>query len=187
MSFSAYIICATPRSGSTLLCSQLTASRIAGRPDSYFAPEYIGEWAEAWGLGGSTASDDEIFNRDYLAAMIRVGTAGTGIFGLRLMWSSIGEAAQRLEAGLGGKGDIVRQIHRAFGPTLFIHLSRQDKAAQAVSLVRAQQTGLWHVSANGVELERTGPPQAPVFDEGAIIAARNTSHMKRWQPIHWRF
>ena len=33
---SAYLVCATPRSGSTLLCRALTATGVAGRPEEYF-------------------------------------------------------------------------------------------------------------------------------------------------------
>jgi len=33
-----YLICPTPRSGSTLLCEPLEGTGIAGRPDEYFQP-----------------------------------------------------------------------------------------------------------------------------------------------------
>ena len=56
------------------------------------------------------------------------------------------------------KGDQVC-FETAFGPILFIHLSRTDKVSQAVSRVKAMQTGLWHVASDGTERERTGPAQ----------------------------
>ena len=31
-----YLVCATPRSGSTLLCQGLKATGVAGRPEEYF-------------------------------------------------------------------------------------------------------------------------------------------------------
>jgi trehalose 2-sulfotransferase len=31
-----YLVCATPRSGSTLLCEGLKATGVAGRPEEYF-------------------------------------------------------------------------------------------------------------------------------------------------------
>ncbi|HMF66717.1 MAG TPA: Stf0 family sulfotransferase, partial [Phyllobacterium sp.] len=34
-----YVICGTPRSGSTLLCDLLESTGIAGRPASYFRSE----------------------------------------------------------------------------------------------------------------------------------------------------
>ena len=39
-----YALCATPRSGSTLLCDLLADTGVAGRPDSFFRPQAIAEW-----------------------------------------------------------------------------------------------------------------------------------------------
>jgi len=41
-SINAYLICGTPRTGSTLLCDLLRATGIAGRPESYFRLPVIG-------------------------------------------------------------------------------------------------------------------------------------------------
>lgn len=60
------------------------------------------------------------------------------------------------------------RLREAFGSILFIHLTRADKVEQAISLVKAEQTGLWHRAADGSELERLSAPQEPVFDAGAI-------------------
>ncbi|UAJ12985.1 Stf0 family sulfotransferase [Glacieibacterium megasporae] len=171
MSFSAYVICATPRSGSTLLCDLLTSSGVAGQPNSYLRSEDIDYWAEVWGVSEPKTAADPAFNRAYLSAMIRAGTADTGIFGLRLMWRSVNEAIERLRTGLGGTADLRTLLEQEIGPTLFIHLSRRKKTAQAVSLVRAKQTGLWHVAADGSERERIAPVRPPVFDPSQIDQA----------------
>ena len=171
MPFSAYVICATPRSGSTLLCDLLAASGVAGQPHSYLRNEDVGYWAHLWGVSGVKAVSNQEFNRSYLAAMIKEGMGQTGIFGLRLMWQSLSEATERLGSAFGGACEFAAQCSRTFGPTLFIHLSRKDKVAQAVSLVRAQQTGLWHKASDGSERERTAPPQAPIFDAARIHQA----------------
>jgi LPS sulfotransferase NodH len=42
------------------------------------------------------------------------------------------------------------------------------KGSEAVSLVEAEQTGLWHVAPNGTELERTSSPSGPVYNAGEI-------------------
>ena len=57
---------------------------------------------------------------------------------------------------------------RVFGPTLFIHLSRIDKVGQAVSYLRAEQTGLWHVAPDVTELERVAPHREPVYDAARL-------------------
>lgn len=56
------------------------------------------------------------------------------------------------------------RLQAAFGEVLYIHLAREDKLAQAVSMVKAQQTGLWHIAPDGAELERLAPPSEPAYD-----------------------
>lgn len=171
MRFSSYIICATPRSGSTLLCDLLASTGIAGKPHSYYRNEDASYWAELWGVPGPHRLDDAEFERAYLVALIREGTAGTGIFGLRMMWSSVADASKRLDAIEGDHADVAARFAKALGPTLYIHLSRQDKLAQAISLVRAEQSGLWHRAADGTERERTAPPRTPIYDAARIAEA----------------
>ncbi len=43
-----YIICATPRTGSTFLCDLLAATGVAGAPDSFFMRDVDPVWAEDW-------------------------------------------------------------------------------------------------------------------------------------------
>ncbi|PLP60654.1 Stf0 sulfotransferase [Mesorhizobium loti] len=164
MQFHSYIICGTPRSGSTLLCSMLTETRVAGRPHSYFRQQDIAEWAEDWGVEQSRGSDDAQFDEEYVAAMRRVGADGTGIFGLRLMWVSVSDASRRLDNIAGGKADVAARLEETFGPTLYIHLSRLDKIAQAVSLIRARQSGLWHRNSDGSVLEGEETPRPITYD-----------------------
>ena len=167
--FTSYVLCGTPRSGSTLLCEMLGATGVAGRPHSYFRQEDIADWAEAWGVQHPRNTDSSGFDRAYLPAMRREGSAGTGVFGLRLMWESVDEAANRLNRALGTDQDIGRSLEAAFGPTLYVHVSRNDKIAQAVSRVRAEQSGIWHRSADGSVLEGAEVAQ-PVSYDGARIA-----------------
>ena len=162
--FRAYIICGTPRSGSTLICEMLARSGIAGRPHSYFREPDIAYWAEQWGVSISGGIETAAFDRAYLAAMREAGSAGTGIFGLRIMWSSLADARPRLERATGAEGDVAGLLQAAFGPLLYIHLSRGDKLGKAVSLVRAEQTGLWHLNADGSVLEGGAERPEPVYD-----------------------
>jgi LPS sulfotransferase NodH len=157
---SSYIICATPRSGSTLLCDLLSETGVAGRPNSYYRGQDILSWAREWDVSPNSPE----FDRSYLDAVRRVGTGETGVFGFRLMWGSVAELSMRLGTLHPGLPDDVARFEKAFGQILYIHLARQDKIAQAVSLLRAEQTGLWHLSADGTKRERTSPPQLPVYD-----------------------
>lgn len=162
--FDAYIICATPRTGSTLLCDLLASTGEAGAPDSFFSRRFIPWWADQWGLSMAKALGEPEFSKAYLAAAIRAGKGATSLFGLRLMRESVDDLnalIDRVDPGLPpGKA----RLESAFGRICYIHLFRDDKVAQAVSLVKAEQTGLWHVAPDGSELERLGPPTEPIYD-----------------------
>jgi trehalose 2-sulfotransferase len=173
MRFSSYIICATPRSGSTLLCDLLASTGVAGKPNSYYRNEDASDWAESWGVPQPHQLHDAAFERAYLSAMIREGASETGTFGLRIMWSSMADASRRLDAIEGDHADVAVRFAKAFGSTLYVHLSRQDKLAQAISLIRAEQSGLWHRAADGTERERTAPPQATIYDADRIAEVLN--------------
>lgn len=159
--YSAYIICGTPRSSSTLLCEMLATTGVSGCPNSYFRTQNIAEWAEHWGVPVATSADD--FNANYLAAMVRVGTNKTGVFGLRLMWGNVADAEAMLSRQYGAR-PIPELFEAAFGKVLYIHLSRDDKVAQAISLVRAEQSGLWHLAADGSVFEGVATPQPNHYD-----------------------
>ncbi len=164
-----YVLCGTPRSGSTLLCEMLAATGVAGRPHSYFRQEDVEEWADAWGVPHPQGIEDPSFDRDYLSAMRREGSAGTGVFGLRLMWASVADATRRLNRALGADRDVAASLQAAFGPALYVHVSRDDKVAQAISRLRAERSGLWHLAADGSVLEGTTSPRTVGYD-GARIA-----------------
>jgi trehalose 2-sulfotransferase len=166
--YASYVICGTPRSGSTLLCEMLISTGIAGRPNSFFRQQSIADWADRWDVDRTHGVDDAEFDARYIPAMLQAGAGGTGIFGLRLMWPSVGEAIRRLVRLNGGPADLAAQFETAFGPTLYIHLSRRDKVAQAISLVRAEQSGLWHLAADGSVYEGTAAPQPNVYDASRI-------------------
>jgi LPS sulfotransferase NodH len=107
------------------------------------------------------------FDRAYLRAMLREGAGETTVVGLRVMWGTIGEMSERL--GFLHPGATVGALfEKLFGPLVYIHVSRRDKVAQAISLLKAEQSGLWHVDADGSDRQRT-VPSAPVhYDAGRI-------------------
>lgn len=163
---SSYLLCATPRSGSTLLCDLLKDTGLAGAPNSFYRQLSIPDWVADWGI--TVSESDPAFDRIYLEAARRIGTAGTGMFGMRLMWNSVDDMLARF-AGLfpDAQGDAAL-IDMAFGPTRYVYLRREDRLAQAISRTRAEQGGLWHVNADGSERERI--KSAPMVYDRARIA-----------------
>ncbi len=153
-----YIICATPRCGSTLLCSLLRSSKVAGRPESWFRLANRPAWAAEWGIADSAG---RFLWPDYLRAAATAGTTANGTFGLRLMWNMLSELATEL--GGAAPRDQAALLSRTFGPLHFLHLTRDDLVAQAVSRHKAEVSGTWHIG-----LEEADRPVVPHYDPAAI-------------------
>lgn len=164
-----YLICATPRSGTTLLCDLLTETGKAGVPHSYFRRQDIPWRAERWGVSQGDPSDLGEFDRAYLEAVLRVGTGATEVFGLRLMWGTVAELCDRLGGLFAGELTTAALLNKAFGPLSYVHVFREDKVAQAISLLRAEQSGLWHLAADGTERQRSGPPALIGYDDARLV------------------
>ena len=162
-----YLICATPRTGSTLLCGLLESTGVAGHPESYFRREDERSWATRWDLIGS--EDGSFGFDDYLAAAISAGRTGNGVFAARVMWGTLDDVVARLGSIHPDiAGSDIGLLRRALGTTRFIHLQRNDVVGQAVSWMRAEQTGLWQeIDRAHLEGSGTEPPK-PHLDLGRI-------------------
>lgn len=137
-----YLICATPRTGSTLLCGLLTSSGVAGRPASYFNRRGLHEYADDWRI--ARLRDGRI-DETYLRAAQVAGTTSNGVFGGRIMAESLPELIGDL-AALDAASDTseLQLLGRRFGRLRFVHLRRQDVVGQAVSWAKALQSHYWH-------------------------------------------
>ncbi len=166
--FNSYVICTSPRSGSTMLCKLLTATKVAGNPESLFHKPSIEAWLEYYGLEPTAyASRKQTLEAVFTAAKA-CGKGETKVFGLRLQRDSFEFFMEQLDFLHPGQATDLERIEAAFGPTLFIYLSRVDRLDQAISCVRAEQTGLWHRNADGTELERQEPKRRDGYDAEAI-------------------
>src|SRR3989442_2258947 len=82
-----YLICGTPRCGSSLLCEALINTGIAGQPEEYFLPRNELVWQERWGT--STYAE-------YLANIIKQFTTPNGVFGAKMMWGYFDHFASKV-------------------------------------------------------------------------------------------
>lgn len=154
MTPTSYVLCATPRTGSTLLCDLLASTGVAGRPESYFREPDETEWAERFDV---EVQEGRVADYARFASAVRaVGTTPNGVFGVRIMWGSMTPLVARLSAAHRNRGASVDRGHRSptlktdldvltdtFGSLGFVHLRRMDVVRQAVSWARAEQTGYW--------------------------------------------
>ncbi len=149
-----YLICATHRSGSTLLCEALRNTGLAGRPDEYFWRDNEINWSQVWGTASFA---------DYLAYIFGEMTTPNGVFGAKIMGGHLPRFIRRLQTlpeanGLDGSPALT-----AVFPNLhFITITRRNKVRQAISLYRAVQTQQWAVYAPAAQ------PAFPAYNRAAI-------------------
>lgn len=164
----AYVLCSNPRSGTTLLCDLLRQTGVAGAPNSFFRQKSLSDWCADWGMTGQIDPLDRDFSNRFFKAMHRAGTDTSETFGLRLMGPDLTNACDWLARLYPAAQSDSARFEAAFGLTRYIHLSRTDKLAEAVSYLRAEQTGLWHSHPDGSDRERIAPSIADGYDTQQI-------------------
>lgn len=183
-----YLICSTPRSGSTLLSEALTNTQLAGDPREYFLrsdePVYAGDW------NVSTEYPE------YVHEVLARGTTPNGVFGAKIMWSDFLRLIERLSGSMGvwttdnllprfsvlNREDYTRHhlarlralpnytwlkkmgAHEFLATVLpelhYVQIVRRDKVRQAISGVKNEQTKIPWVRDG----EPLVPAQEPRFD-----------------------
>ncbi len=198
-----YLVCATPRSGSTLLCHELDRTGVAGhpeeyfealrqsglprRPHEYFDPERHANIVERLAFREMPEGDGERPSplwhpdtyREYLAWALQEGTTPNGVFGAKLMWGYLGDFAELLR-GMGGMAErtLPDLLARSFPGLRYLQITRQDKVRQAVSLWKAVQTQSWKREAGAADSSAV----EPVFSFRAInyLVRLLTAHDASW-------
>ncbi len=187
-----YIVCATPRSGSTLVCNALGETGVAGRPEEYFEAlrhsgrprrpeEYfvgvedpsIGDHLGERAVGSEPTPRSPLWSRAaydrYLEWVFEAGTTPNGIFGAKLMWGYFGDFVSLLR-NVPRYRDVplAELLPEVFPDLTFVRVVRANKVRQAVSLWKAVQTATWRedqASANAASLEDDGSPPYRSFIE----------------------
>lgn len=202
-----YLICATPRSGSTLLSEALTGTGIAGcpqehfealletgrprRPRDYFArandPDVIAllddpKFRPLFGDDELEGNNGEAPSfEELLKRAIREGTTSNGVFGTKIMWVYFRNFI-RLVRRMPGYGHVPPcEVPAAVFPSLgrYVWIVRNDTVRQAVSLWKALQTWRWReeTGVGGRSIEE------PRFSYAAIghLAKQLEDHNGAWQ------
>lgn len=153
------IVCATPRTGSTLLCALLAASGTGGRPESWYRAEDRAEYETDWGVAPGDAAG-------FLAAAMRAGTDTGGTFGLRVQAPTLAPMLAELRGLVGPLPDLA-VMQTAFGHCDFVFMRREDDVAQAISRLKAEVSQVWHL--DGTE---TAPRGEASYDAERLDAFR---------------
>jgi LPS sulfotransferase NodH len=162
-----YLVCATPRSGSTLVCQALKKTGVAGRPEEYFEalrhsgrprrPEeyFIGvddksifDQLGERNLGDDPQPRSPFWSRTaydrYLEWAVETGTTPNGVFAAKLMWGYFGDFVSLLRNVPRYRDlPLAQLLPEVFPDLTFVRVVRANKIRQAVSLWKAVQTATW--------------------------------------------
>jgi len=128
-----YIVAATPRTGSSLLCEALRATQIAGRPDEVFAPAFRSLWLDALRLPADASFEE------YFDTAIQHGTTTNGIYAMKIQAMHIAVLAN--DIGFAGPPEDV--LDSLFPGAQYVNMVRRDRESQARSWFRAIRTNEW--------------------------------------------
>jgi LPS sulfotransferase NodH len=154
-----YLICAVARSGSNLLSDGLRDTGRAGRPNHFFLPSSEINFRPKYGFDAGSEF------ADYVRGVVEKTATSNEVFGFKLMAWYLNKFLARLRgSGAFGKpgGTDLEMLCAAFPGLRFLQIIRREKLRQAISLVRAAQSGLWKVQEGKSE---TADPE---FDRALI-------------------
>jgi trehalose 2-sulfotransferase len=162
----AYVICTSPRSGSTLLCEGLTQTGRAGAPAEFFdhRERVTRYWMRRFRIAEASAFAD---------AIVAATSTPNGVFGTKLHWTTHPDMHHALCASLAHRIPDAPQrsldelLRAKFSPVRYIWLRRRNKVAQGISHFRATRSAFWHIAA-GRPGKRRAVDAAVGFDFGAI-------------------
>jgi trehalose 2-sulfotransferase len=195
-----YLVCATQRSGSTLLCELLRATDVAGVPDEYFErlrgtgqPRQPRQYFEdpsmqdvakrlTLTVPGRPEQPGEF--EQWFRYVLQRGTTPNGVFGAKMMWNYLDEFKRRMAELPGLSGLSFNEALDAVFPRLkVIFIRRRDKVAQAVSLWKAIQTQQWRTESESASEESESDEASDMaYDYQAIEYLLDQLH--RWD-AHW--
>lgn len=135
----AYWLCTSPRSGSSALGDALARTGVTGRPTEYFNHRFWPELLERFNVDPT----ENAFVTTYLRALAKETATPNGVFGVKVMLDrDVRPFFEGLREVHGSLSD-AQLLRATFADLRFVYLTRRDKVRQAVSFMRAQQTGVW--------------------------------------------
>jgi trehalose 2-sulfotransferase len=201
-----YLICATPRSGSTLLCEALENTGVAGHPKEYFEAlketglprrpkeyfetlenssvlELLGDYSRLEDVYGEPTLWDGTGYPLYLTTVLDDGTTANGVFGAKMMWEYFGDFIDNMRQIPVYREMPVPDILASVFPNLhYIRVTRCDKVRQAVSLWKAIQTWTWSQDEQSATPDQHTHKELEFhFEAIDHLVQRITAHDAAWE------
>ena len=168
-----YLVCGTPRSGSSLLCEALVNTGVAGKPEEYFQPSNEVIWRKRWGT--STYAS-------YVERTIEQCTTPNGVFGVKMMWGYFNHFLHKVHQMPGYKDrklPTCEMLQTVFPGLHYIWIKRRDTVRQAVSLAKAVQTNVWVVRGENLRSSTRNPEFS--FMQIDYLVQEIRAHDAAWQ------
>lgn len=154
-----YLILATPRSGSTLLCQALAGTGLAGDPKEFFGAR-MAYWMGRW---------ETPTPRTFVPRLIAERATPNGVFGAKLLWAHLLRLERLCRTQPGYSDPPLAAILADLFPNLrYVWITRDDKVRQAISYWKARESGVWGQRGE----RRTRPLKPPAFDFAGIDELR---------------
>ncbi len=145
-----YLICSTKRVGGTLLLSLLGNRGIVS-----------GERLKEVRINEAKIDWDKKDLNEFMEEIFSSTTTFNGLSGFNIHWQHLEHLVRVLHNTTRHEHVSVWNIASCFPPRVkYIYLTRKDKVRQAISLLKAEQTGIWRME-NGANRESS---RDPVFD-----------------------
>lgn len=163
-----YLLVGNPRTGSSILARALSDSGCLGRPEEYFWRELEPRWAARFGM--PTPADSNYGT--YMQAALRHGTTPNGVFAAKVFWVHA-EDLIRHTANIPELADLPghQRFRHVFGDNLRAVLLQRNCLRAAISLWRAEQSGIWNLSP-----DQPAPPPPPEVDVWRVTQLHALMH-----------
>lgn len=139
-------MCATPRTGTHLLCFALTDLGIAGRPGEYLIDFDHPTWT-FWEKSPLAQEHGATTREEFLDVVRRIGSTDNGVFGVKLMFEHLDKIVSNFQEMPKYTGlDRAAIFHAEFPNLHVIDAKRRDHLRQAISYARLAQTGVFVVT-----------------------------------------
>jgi LPS sulfotransferase NodH len=163
----AYVICTSPRSGSTLLCQGLSKTGRAGMPEEFFdhREQVTAHWMKRFGIRERS---------DFANKIVEATSTPNGVFGTKLHWTTHADVHREFSESLAQRvPDAPRQslnelLLAKFSAVRYIWLRRENKVAQGISHFRATRSDFWQIPKGHRGGEKRATYDAVEFDFRAI-------------------
>lgn len=164
------MLCATPRTGSYLLCEGLQHTGMAGVPNEYLSVGFEKYWRPRWGV----KTYDE-----YLARVTKTGSTPNGVFGVKVhpvQFAYFGRQA----SGKSTTSPTERRelFERSFPGARYVWMRRRDKLLQGISYARALQSRVWWNAEKPPSPYDPPRPDAVRFDRALLERCVTQMHVE---------